>query len=56
MSGYIKYFDNVGKYMSPMIENDSVLVKCNKICNSIRKSLKKNFHSMPVYGEKIHKN
>ena len=56
MSGYIKYFDDVGKYMSPMIEDDSVLVKYDKICNNIRKSLKKNFHSMPVYEEKIHKN
>ena len=33
MSGYIGYFDNGGKNMSFMIENDSVLVKYNETWN-----------------------
>ena len=31
MSGYIKYYDNGGKNMSFMIEDDSVLTKYNEI-------------------------
>ena len=31
MNGYIKYFDNGGTNMSFLIEDDSALVKCNKI-------------------------
>ena len=31
MSGYIKYFENGGKDMSIMTEDDSVLVKYNGI-------------------------
>ena len=49
MSGYIKCFDNGGKNMSFLIEDDSVLVKYNEIWNKI-KDIK--FHSMPVYDEK----
>ena len=37
MSGYTKYFDNGGKYMSFKIENDKVLVKYNEIWNRILK-------------------
>ena len=35
MSEYIKYFDNGGKNMFLMIENDNVLVKYNDIWNKI---------------------
>ena len=38
MSGYTKYFDNVGNNMSFMIEDDSVLVKYNEIWNQIKKA------------------
>ena len=31
MSGYIKYFDDGGKYMSFEIEDDNVSVKYNEI-------------------------
>ena len=31
MSGYIKHFENGGKYMSFMVKNDNVLDKYNKI-------------------------
>ena len=52
MSGYIKYFENRGKNMSFMIEDDSVLFKCNEIWNNVKKRLNIKFHSMPVYDEK----
>ena len=35
-----------------MIEDDSVLVKYNEIWNSVKRTLNKKFHSMPVYDEK----
>ena len=53
MSGYIKYFDNGGKYMSSMIKDNSVLVKYNEIWNKIKKTLNIKFHSMPAYDEKF---
>ena len=40
MSGYIKYFKNRGK-MSFMINDDSILVKYNKIWNKIKRTLNK---------------
>ena len=43
MSGYLKYFENGGKNMSFMIENDSLLVKYNESWNKIKKMLSKNF-------------
>ena len=52
MSGYIKYFQNGGKNMSFMIENDDVLVKHNEIWNKIKKTLNTKFYCMPVYDEK----
>ena len=36
MSGYIKYFNNGGKNMSLMIEDDSVLVKYSNVWNKIK--------------------
>ena len=52
MSRYIKYFDDRGKNMSFMIEDDSVLVKYNKICNKIKNTVNRKFHSMPVNDKK----
>ena len=52
MSGYIKYFESGGKNMSFMIEDNSVLVKCNETWNIVKRTLNIKFHSMPVYGEK----
>ena len=53
MSVYIKYFENRGKNMSCMIEDDSVLVIWKlEIWNKIKKALNIKFHSMPVYDEK----
>ena len=52
MSGYIKYFENRGKNMSFMVEDDSVWVKYNEIWNKIKNTLNITFYSMPVYDEK----
>ena len=52
MNGYIKYFENGGKIMPFMTEDDSVLVKYNDIWNKIKKTLNIKFHGMPVYDEK----
>ena len=51
-SGYINFFENGGKNMSFMIEDDSVLIKYNEIWNKIKKSLNITIPSMPVYDEK----
>ena len=55
MSGYIKYFENVGKNMSFMVKDGNVLDKYNKIWDKIKNKLNIKFHSKPVY-EKIYKN
>ena len=52
MSGYIKYFENVGKNMSFMIKNDDVLNKCNEIRDKIKEKFNIKFHSTRVYNEK----
>ena len=39
MSGWIKYFENVGKNMSFKIEDDEVYTKYNNIWNKIKKLL-----------------
>ena len=43
MSGYIKYFENGGKNMSFMINDDNVLDKYNKIWDKIKEKLRLNF-------------
>ena len=52
MIGYIKYFENGGKNMSFVIEDDDALDKYNEIRNKIKKTSKIKFHSMPVCDEK----
>ena len=52
MSGYLKYFENGGKSMSFMDENENVKDKYNKIWDKIKKKLNIQFHSMPVFDEK----
>ena len=51
MSGYIKYFENVGKNMSFMIKNDDVLNKYNEIRDKIKEKFNIKFHSTRVYNE-----
>ena len=52
MRWYIKYFENGGKNMSFIIQDDDdVLVKHNDIWNKIKKILNIKFHGMSVYYE-----
>ena len=52
MDGYIKHFENGGKYMSFMIKDDKVWDKYDKIWNVIKDKLGIKFHSEPVYEYK----
>ena len=52
MSGYIKYFDNVGKNMSCKIEDESLYLKYTEIWNKIKDILNVKFHSQPIYDDK----
>ena len=52
MSGYIKYFENGGKSMSLLIEDDEVWDKYDEIWDVIINKLGIKFHSEPVYENK----
>ena len=39
ISGYIKYFDDGGKNVSSKIEDESVYLRYNEVCNKIKKAL-----------------
>ena len=49
MSGYIKYFENVGKTISFLIKDDEVWDKYDKIWDVIKNKLGINFYSESVY-------
>ena len=53
MMAYIKYFENSGKNMSFMIEDDKVWEKYEKIWKVIKNKLDIKFHSEPVYEKNI---
>ena len=52
MNGYIKYFDNGGKNMTFVTENEKVYDKYNEIWEVIRKFLKVKFAVNPVRDDK----
>ena len=52
MNGCIKYFENGGKNMPLIIEDDSVLVKYNNIWNKTKEIKGIKAHSNPVYDDK----
>ena len=52
VSGYIKYFENVGKNMSFKIEDEDMYLKYNEIWNKIKSTLNVKFHSQPIYDDK----
>ena len=52
MSGNIKYFENGGKNMSFLIEDDEVQEKYEKIWDVIKDKLRIKFHSEPIYENK----
>ena len=49
MSGYLKYFENVGKTISFLIKDDEVWDKYDKIWDVIKDKLGIKFHSEPTY-------
>ena len=49
MSGYIKHFENGGKNMSFLINDDGVWDKYDKIWHVIKDKLGIKFHSEPIY-------
>ena len=52
MSGYIKYFDNDGKNMSFVTDDEEVYEKYNKIWEVVRKLLKVKFTVNPIRDDK----
>ena len=52
MHGYIKYFDNGGKNMTFVTDNEKVYDKYNEIWEVIRKLLKVKFAVNPVRDDK----
>ena len=52
MDGYIKYFDNGGKNMTFVTDNEKVYDKYNEIWEVIRKLLKVKFAVNPVRDDK----
>ena len=52
MNGYIKYFDNGGKNMTFVTDNEKVYEKYNEIWEVIRKLLKVKFAVNPVRDDK----
>ena len=52
MSGYIKYFDDGGKNMSFVTDDEEVYKKYNEIWEIIRKLLKLKFFVSPIWDEK----
>ena len=52
MNGYIKYFDNGGKNMTFVTDNEKVYDKYNEIWEVIRKLLKLKFTVNPVRDDK----
>ena len=52
MNGYIKYFDNGGKNMTFVTDNEKVYDKYNEIWEVIRKILKVKFTVNPVRDDK----
>ena len=52
VDGYIKYFDDVGKNISFVTDDEKIYEKYNKIWEVIRKLLKINFAVSPVRDDK----
>ena len=52
MSGYIKYFDDGGKNMSFVMDDEEVYEKYNKIWEVVRKLLKLKFTISPIRDDK----
>ena len=52
MNGYIKYFDDGGKNMSYVTDDENVYEKYNEIWNVVKGLLKLNFTTSPIRDDK----
>ena len=52
MNGYVKYFDNGGKNMSFVTDDEKVYEKYNEIWNVVKSLLKLKFAASPIRDEK----
>ena len=52
MNGYIKYFDDGGKNMSFVRDDEKVYEKYDKICNVVKSLLKLKFAASPIRNDK----
>ena len=52
MSGYIKYFDNGGKNMSFVTDDEEVYEKYDEIWNVVKRLLKLKFTASPIRDDK----
>ena len=52
MNGYIKYFDDGGKYMSFVTDDEKVYEKYNEIWNVVKGLLKLKFAASPIRNDK----
>ena len=52
MNGYIKYFDDDGKNMSFVTDDEKVYEKCNEIWNVVKGILKLKFAVSPIRDDK----
>ena len=55
MREYIRYFDESGKNVCFVIEDDNLLVKYNEISNKVKQTVNIKFYSKLVYDEKYRK-
>ena len=51
MSGYIKHFDDGGKFFSFKIEDEGVYSRYNGFWNKIKKTINLRFHSHPIHDD-----
>ena len=56
ISGYRKYFDNGGKNMSFLTEDEDVYLEYTEIWNKMKKFPSLKLHSQPIYYDKYIKN
>ena len=52
MNGYIKYFDNGGKNMSFVTDDEKVYEKYDEKCNEVKSLLKLKFAASPIRNDK----
>ena len=52
MNAYVKYFDKNNKHINLLVNDKEMLKKDSEIWNKIKRLIKKEFNSKPVYNDK----